>query len=159
MTSLFKFLPSSKGNKSWSFRVTFAKDFLIGWGVIAGVIVTQIGVFNRCISYTRWGRVGLWLPMQPDAQTYLKQSLHSSYIIITCVGLGVVMFGPPIYIFWEYKAGLLVLMQRDDGEATFRIPNPRTWSVRCSLPSIPVNICLVGARHHSYVRLSTPGQL
>jgi hypothetical protein len=120
LTCLLKRYTSSRTyNMSGRFWLTFAKDVLATAATMGGIVVTQLGVFNRCDSYALWGRVGLALPEMPDAAAVLEQRIRGLYPAIVFVSIGLQMFVVPVVIAVWYRHALLVFLQRDDEDAGF----------------------------------------
>jgi hypothetical protein len=81
---------------------------------MGGIVVTQVGIFNRCDSYTLWGRTGLALPNMPDVAGVLAERIGAVYPAIVFVSIGLQMFLIPVIIAIWYRHALLVFLQRDD---------------------------------------------
>jgi hypothetical protein len=107
-------LKRNRSSQSYKDEGRFLKDLLATIAIIAGVIMPLIGIFNRCDSYTRWGRIGLPLPNQPDTQTVLIHRIRTVYPAIIFTSIGLQMFVIPVIIVIWYRNALLVFMQRDD---------------------------------------------
>ncbi|KAK3339926.1 hypothetical protein B0T25DRAFT_618629 [Lasiosphaeria hispida] len=56
------FVREGGGAEGWWYEVTFVKDVVLGLAVVAEILVTQFGIFNRCDCFTLWGQVPLALP-------------------------------------------------------------------------------------------------
>lgn len=102
-------------NKSISLLwITIVKDLLITCATMGGIVVTQIGTFNRCSCYTQWGSVGLALPERSDVATKLFHRLNTVYPAITFTGIGIELVIVPLYLCIWYSDALRVFLQRDD---------------------------------------------
>jgi len=97
--------------------VTIVKDFVMTFATMAGVVVMQIGIFNRCACYTRWGRVGLTLLERPDVAATLIHRLNTVYPAITFTSIGIELVIVPLYFCIRYCDALRVFIQRDDGQS------------------------------------------
>jgi len=97
--------------------VTIVKDFVITFATLVGVVVMQIGVFNRCSCYTRWGRVGLTLLERPDVAATLIHRLNTVYPAITFTSIGIELVIFPLYFCIRYRDALRVFVQRDDRQS------------------------------------------
>ena len=104
------------------FYFTFVKDILITIATMGGIIVTQVGVFNRCSCYTLWGKVGLALPEVSWVAGTLVHRISTVYpaIAFICIALELVVF--PTMIVWEHRHAARVFMQRDD-----QVSNKEAW--------------------------------
>ena len=106
--------PLSSNKLSTLFWMTAAKDFLTTVATMGGVVVTQVGVFNRCSCFTQWGRTGLALPEQPDIAETLFRRLNMDYPAITFTGIGIELVVVPLYFCIRYHDAIRVFIQRDD---------------------------------------------
>ncbi len=105
------------GDRSRLFWCTYVKDFIATSSTMGGIIATQIGVFNRCACYTRWGNTGLALPEMPDVASVLSYRLATAYPAITFLSIGLELIIVPLAIWWWYADAMRVFVQRDDGES------------------------------------------
>jgi hypothetical protein len=121
---LKRYSSSHTYNAKGRFWLTFVKDTLATVATMAGIVVTQFGIFNRCDSYTRWGHVGLALPEMPDVAATLEHRIGTVYLAIVFVSIGLQMLVVPVVVAIWYRHALLVFLQRDDGNAGFW----RGWS-------------------------------
>ena len=110
---LSHFWPLNKDNYSKLFWITGFKDFVITGATMGGVIATQVGIFNKCSCYTRWGKTGLALPEMPDIAHSLFYSLNRTYpaITFTCIGIQLVIV--PLFICLRYLNAIRTFVQRD----------------------------------------------
>lgn len=110
---LSHFWPLNEGNRTKFFWITGSKDLLIAIATIGGIITTQVGVFNRCECYTRWGKTGLPLPEMPETAQTLFDRLKTVYpgIALACIAIELI-FVPFICI--RYINALRTFVQRDD---------------------------------------------
>lgn len=105
-------------NKSISLLwITIVKDLLITCATMGGIVVAQIGIFNRCSCYTQWGSVGLALPERSDVATKLFHRLNTVYPAITFTGIGIELVIVPLYLCISYSDALRVFLQRDDRQS------------------------------------------
>lgn len=115
--------PRGDGTLLW---MTFVKDLVFTAATMGGVVVTQIGVYNRCSCYTRWGATGLALPEQPDLAITLLDRLNTLYpaIIFTSIVIQLVLV--PLYLCKRYPDAVRVYLQRDDRKSNA----PWVWTVQ-----------------------------
>ncbi|KAL8829573.1 MAG: hypothetical protein Q9191_001950 [Dirinaria sp. TL-2023a] len=106
--------PLSSNKLSTLFWMTVVKDFVITVATMGGVIVTQVGVFNRCSCYTLWGKTGLALPERPDIAQTLFHRLNTVYPAVTFTSIGIMLVIVPLYLCTRYRDALRVFVQRDD---------------------------------------------
>ena len=112
---LKNYWPLKKNNRIKFFWTVCLKDILATVATMGGIITTQVGIFNRCSCYTRWGRTGLALPEMPDVAKTLFYRLHTSYLAITFTSISIeLVFVPLIVCIW-YRDALRTFVQRDDG--------------------------------------------
>jgi hypothetical protein len=92
---------------------------------MGGIIVTQVGIFNRCACYTLWGRTGLALPENDSVDKTLFWRIDTSYpaIAFVCVGFQLVVV--PYLLLRRYGLAVRVFLQRDDEKS-----NLPAWVVR-----------------------------
>lgn len=99
------------------FWTTSTKDLLITIAAMGGVVITQLGVFNRCSCYTRWGKTGLALPEMPDIAETLFHRLNTVYPAITFTSIGLELIIVPLFICFQHMDALRTFVQRDDRES------------------------------------------
>ena len=99
------------------FWTTGIKDLLITLGTMGGVVITQLGLFNRCSCYTLWGKTGLTLPEMPDTAETLFHRLNTAYPAITFTSIGIASIVVPLLICIQYVDALRTFVQRDDRES------------------------------------------
>lgn len=109
---------SSSYNNKGRFWLTTFKDLLVTIATVGGIIVTQVGILNRCDSYSPWDRGPLALPCQPDTLAVIDYRLRTVYPAIVFTSIGLQMFVVPIIIAIWYRHALLVFLQRDDGKSS-----------------------------------------
>ena len=110
----WKFLKRSVPSATMLFRVTFAKDFVMTAATTGGIVLIQSGILNRCVCYSNWSRKGIALPQNPEVDRVLRERINSSYIAITCVGIGFQLILVSLYVGWRYSSAFRVYIQRDD---------------------------------------------
>jgi hypothetical protein len=90
------------------------KDILVTALTMGGIVVTQIGIFNRCACYTLWGKAGLALPENNSVSRTLFWRIDTSYpaIAFACVGFQLVVV--PCLLLRQYGLAFRVFLQRDD---------------------------------------------
>ena len=106
--------PTSSGRLGTLFWITGAKDLLTTVATMGGIVVTQIGVFNRCACYTNWGRTGLALPERPDVAATLFKRLNTLYPAFTFSSIAIQLVLIPLFICYQNRDALRVFTQRDD---------------------------------------------
>ena len=111
---LIRSWPLEKDNQTKLFWITGVKDLLVTIATMGGVITTQLGVFNRCVCYTRWGKTGLALPEMPDTAATLFYRINTVYPAITFTTIGIELIVIPLFICFRYKYALRTFVQRDD---------------------------------------------
>lgn len=86
-------VPYTNRGRTLIFRVIGVKDLIVMLSTMLGIVGTQIGLFNRCACYTRWGRTGVALPEMPDVQNVLIHRMQTVYpaITFTCVGIQLIL--------------------------------------------------------------------
>jgi hypothetical protein len=90
------------------------KDTLVTALTMGGIVITQIGVFNRCVCYTLWGKAGLALPENNSVSKTFFYRIDTSYpaIAFACVGFQLVVV--PSLLLRQYGLAFRVFLQRDD---------------------------------------------
>ena len=106
--------PLRLGKTSMLFWMTALKDLLITAATMGGVVVTQLGIFNRCSCYTLWSKTGLALPQRPDVAATLFTRLNTVYPAVTFTGIGIELVIVPLVFCIRYPAAIRVFVQRDD---------------------------------------------
>ncbi len=96
------------------FSLTLIKDIVFTAATMIGIILTQVGILNRCECYSNWGTTGTALPQIPDVDALLRARINSWYPAITALGLGFQLILVPCYIVQRYGSALRVYIQRDD---------------------------------------------
>ena len=106
--------PLNKGNRNKLFWSTGLKDLLVAIVTMGGIIVAQVGVFNKCECYTRGGKTGLALPEMPETAQALYYRLKTFYpgITFTCIGIELIII--PLFISIQNLDALRTFVQRDD---------------------------------------------
>ena len=106
--------PLNEKNQKRVFWITGVKDLLVTIATMGGIIVTLVGVFNRCSCYTLWGKTGLALPEMPDIAETLFYRLNTAYPAITFTSIGMELIVIPLAICIRYSDALRTFVQRDD---------------------------------------------
>lgn len=114
--ALDSLLPFTGRCHAWHFRLTYIKDVLMTAVTVGIVIFIQVGIFNCCECYTRWGRTGLALPEMPAVKDVLNRRLLGAAYLGPAVG-GIVfqLIVVPFFIHCKYGDAIRVFTQRDDG--------------------------------------------
>ena len=110
-------VPHTDKHGTLIFRVMGIKDLIATLSTMLGIVATQIGVFNRCSCYTRWGGTGLALPEMPDVQKLLIYRMQTVYPAITFACIGIQLIIVPLYVCVRYRHAVRVFLQRDDGNS------------------------------------------
>lgn len=100
---------------AWHFWLTFVKDFLLTAVTMGIVIFVQVGLFNRCECYTKWGQTGLALPQTPAVKDILNRRLLGAYLGPAVGAIVFQLIVVPFLIHHEYGNAIRVFTQRDDG--------------------------------------------
>ena len=116
-TSSEYLVPHTDKHKTLIFRVMGIKDLIATLSTMLGIVATQIGVFNRCSCYTRWGRTDLALPEMPDVQKLLIYRMQTVYPAITFACIKIQLIIVPLYVCVRYRHAVRVFLQRDDGNS------------------------------------------
>ena len=103
-----------KANHTKLFWSTCFKDLLFTIATMGGIIITQVGVFNKCECYTLWGRTGLALPEMPDIAQTLFHRLNTVYPGIAFTSIGIELIVVPLSVCIKYIDALRTYVQRDD---------------------------------------------
>ena len=106
--------PLNRENQDKLFWSTGLKDVLATIATTGGVVITQLGLFNRCECYTSWGKTGLALPEMPDTAQTLFHRLTTVYPAIAFTSIGIHLVIVPLFISVRYKDALRTFVQRDD---------------------------------------------
>ena len=106
--------PLKTNNQNKLFWTTNIKDLVATVLTMGGIAITQIGIFNRCSCYTRWGRTGLALPEMPEVSKILFHRIKTVYPAIAFTGIGIELIVVPLFICIQYKDALRTFVQRDD---------------------------------------------
>ena len=112
---LFNYLLRSRGEqRDHLFRLTFAKDLLAAAFTIGWIMVTVIGIYNRCSCWT--GRDGdLILPQRPDVNKELQHRLNVDFPAWIFSGVAMELIVVPAIVWYPHQGALKVFVQRDDG--------------------------------------------
>ena len=104
----------NKENQNKTFWSTGFKDLLFTIATMGGIITTQLGVYNKCECYTRWGKTGLALPEMPEIAQTLFDRLNTVYpgIAFMCIAIELIVI--PLFICFWYRDALRTFVQRDD---------------------------------------------
>ncbi|KAG4438394.1 hypothetical protein IFR05_006100 [Cadophora sp. M221] len=115
ISAALNFFPFGSRQHNLRFNFILIKDTIATAATVTGIIVTQVGVFNRCSCYTRWGRVGLALPQWNAVSDVLSTRIRTAYpaISFTCIGFMLVVI--PLIIARHYELAMRIFLQRDDG--------------------------------------------
>ncbi|KAL6722068.1 hypothetical protein ACLMJK_001173 [Lecanora helva] len=126
-------------NRKSVFRFTLIKDLLAASSTVGTILATQVGIFNSCSCYTRWGSRGLQLPEMPDVAAILRSRLSREYPLIAFSAMGIELVIVPLVVWLWYRDAMRVFVQRDDGESnqkTFREMGKALRHFRCRLTRI-----------------------
>jgi hypothetical protein len=121
---LLKSLPH--GQQFW---LVFLKDQVATFLTIFGIIITQVGIFNRCSCWTKFGQVGLSLPQDPPTLTTLEHRIKREYPLIA-FGSIILQLGVFGCVWYRFRHAFRVFLQRDDGTSNLdplRKMNPSWW--------------------------------
>ncbi|KAH9223586.1 hypothetical protein DL95DRAFT_517706 [Leptodontidium sp. 2 PMI_412] len=115
VSAALNFIPFGSHQHNLRFNFILVKDIIAAAATVTGVIVTQVGVFNRCSCFTRWGREGLALPQWSDVSDVLFRRINTTYPAISFTCIGFMFFLIPLIIARHYELAMRVFLQRDDG--------------------------------------------
>lgn len=110
------FPPIPKNHKTL-FWCTYVKDLIATCTTMGAVIATQVGLFNRCACYTKWGKTGLALPEMPGIAHILRTRLGREYPAIVFTSIAIELLIVPLAIWLWYVDAMRVFVQRDDGKS------------------------------------------
>lgn len=110
-------IPFPAGRHKLRFRFILIKDIIATAATVGGIIVTQVGVFNRCSCYTGWGRYGLALPEWHSVSGVLFRRIHDAYPAISFTTIGFMLLIVPLMIVKQYELAVRVFLQRDDDKS------------------------------------------
>ncbi|KAK0647026.1 hypothetical protein B0T16DRAFT_446866 [Cercophora newfieldiana] len=65
------------------YPLTFIKDTTLGLAAISSILVTQLGIFNRCDCFTLWGKVPVMLPEIPQVKEILMRRIAGEWPAVT----------------------------------------------------------------------------
>jgi len=105
----------------WRFWVTFAKDVVTTLATMGCVVITQVGIFNRCSSYTLWGKTGLNLPELTPVAGTLVHNIATLYPALAFSGVALQLLVFPGLIVVQYPHAARVFLQRDDNASNWWI--------------------------------------
>ena len=136
---------NSFGPNKALFWFTYAKDFIATGLTMGGIIITQVGILNRPVCWTQWGRTGLALPQADSIARILNSRLEGLYPIITVTAIVVEFLLVPVLVWWRYRSALRIFVQRDDGNSNDIWDLKRrcsevsgiTHNVKCKYCSLP----------------------
>ena len=104
------------------FWFMFAKDLLSTLITTGTILLTQLGIFNRCSCYTYGGTAGLALPEISTVSQTLFHDIETLYPAIAFLGIAFQLIVFPAIISHEYGMAMRVFLQRDDD-----LSNMRWW--------------------------------
>ncbi|KAK4445260.1 hypothetical protein QBC34DRAFT_384485 [Podospora aff. communis PSN243] len=102
------------GKEGRWYVLTFVKDTIFGLATISSILVTQLGMFNRCDCFTLWGRVPVMLPEIDQVKEVLMQRIAKKWPAVTFVWT-IVEFLRCGVVWWWYRDAVRLYVQRDDG--------------------------------------------
>lgn len=110
------------------FALTYLKDALTSAAIIAIIMVTQWGIFNRSICWV--GSGGLQLPQAPSVAAQISSRINVDYPCIIFVGIAF-QFLACMLIATYYRFAIRVFLQRDDGTSN----SPKSLKARSWKPN------------------------
>lgn len=110
-------IPRLRNNEATLLWTVGAKDLIATLLTMGGIVVTQVGIFNRCDCYTKNGRTGLQLPEMPEVAKVLVHRLDTAYPAISFAAIGIQLIIIPGYVLLRYRHAVRVYLQRDDHES------------------------------------------
>ena len=121
LNAALDYIPWKERSKG-QFWFMFAKDLLSTLITTGAIIVSQIGILNRCSCYTMQGTVGLALPEVSAISQTLFYDIKALYPAIAFLGIGLQLIVFPAIIAQQYHMAMRIFLQRDDG-----ISNMHGW--------------------------------
>ncbi|KAK0637457.1 hypothetical protein B0T17DRAFT_521710 [Bombardia bombarda] len=128
-----RLLPGER-RESWHYEILFVKDLLMAAAVVAAIMYTQVGIFNRCDCFTLWGRAPLALPQIAGVREVLMERIAGEWPIVTFVWIGIELV-MCVAIWWWFGEAVGVYLQKDDGGSNMGwVPERvlRAWGRVCS---------------------------
>ncbi|KAK3374559.1 hypothetical protein B0H63DRAFT_399750 [Podospora didyma] len=116
MDKLYHLLHAGAGGrrKSWYwYEIMFAKDLIMALAAFTLIMVTQLGIFNRCDCYTLWGTVPLALPQIREVAAVLMDRISFEWPLVTFLWIGIELV-LCVAIWGRYSEAFRVYMQKDD---------------------------------------------
>lgn len=109
---LAKIPPMDRDRLFWS---TFAKDAVMTSFTMVLVVLTQVGILNRCSCSSLFGRTGVMLPQMPEVAKVLRYRLGTLYTAVTIISVVFESVVVPLTVCWWYGDAVRVYVQCDDG--------------------------------------------
>ena len=103
------------GTNKKLFWLTYTKDLIATGLTMGGIVIVQVGILNRPICWTKWGRTGLALPQAYSISRVLNARLDNLYPAVTVTAVVVEFLLVPVLVWWRYRSAFRVFVQRDDG--------------------------------------------
>ena len=102
------------------YAFTFTKDTLSTIITLLLVILTQVGILNRCACYSIEDRTGLAFPEISWIAGTLTYNIRLAYpaIAFLCIAFELLVF--PYFVYRQHRAAFRVFLQRDDRESNLR---------------------------------------
>lgn len=95
------------------FWTTFIKDIVVTVATLTMMIYSSIGVFNRCMCWTNFGRAPLSFGAEPVIAAVLNRKLGHDWRYMASGGMLVQVF-ITTFACCLFSKGLVVLLQRDE---------------------------------------------
>lgn len=98
------------------FSIMLLKDLAVTSLIIAWILITQIGCYNKPECYMHGDTSGLVLPEQEAAYDKLQRGLRFGGSYVTILSLGIVFQVVLVlgWIYWRYASSIWTLTQRDN---------------------------------------------
>jgi hypothetical protein len=96
------------------FWAVFGKDAFFALTNISLILVTQLGIMNRCSCWSTWGLTGVHLPQIPEVTVELMHYIKHIAPWIVFIAILLQLLSCTIVIWWYWDA-VRVFIQRDDG--------------------------------------------
>ncbi|KAI9764041.1 MAG: hypothetical protein M1840_008917 [Geoglossum simile] len=131
------------GRRFW---YAFTKDLIFGLANLTLLGMAQLGIYNSCICWSKFGKAGIPLPQEDIVYQVLKLRFRTIFTPITlaCIGIHIIFC---IISCWWFHDAYTVLLQRDDGLLNLPWRSVLYWLIRvvCWLPKTVYRILWVRA--------------
>jgi hypothetical protein len=97
------------------FWLAFTKDLILGLANLTLLGMAQLGIFNSCTCWSKFGRAGVPLPQEDVVYQILKWRFKAIFapVALGCIAIQIALCGVSC---WWFHDAYTVLLQRDDGK-------------------------------------------